>query len=173
MDTHDAFRDFAVGQTTSLRRLAFALCGDWHRADDLVQGALERAYVYRARVRAADDPGAYVRAILVRLAASEGRRVFRRREQLTDVVPDVRDERGGCEGAGDRIDLANALSGLTTRQRAVLVLRFLEDRSVSEVGMILGIGEGTVKRQTHDGLRRMRALLPVPNPDTASEVPHV
>jgi len=51
----EAFREFVLGQAGSLRRLAYALTGDWHRADDRVQGALERAYVHWHRVAAADE----------------------------------------------------------------------------------------------------------------------
>jgi len=171
VDRDEAFREFVLGQAGSLRRLAYAVTGDWHRADDLVQGALERAYVHWHRVAAADEPGAYVRTILVRLAASEGRRTWRRREHLSDRVPETvgtpEDER-----AGERIDLARLLAGLTVKQRAVMVLRFLEDRPVHEVATVLGVGEGTVKRQTHDALQRLRSLLQAVDVPPAAEVPH-
>jgi RNA polymerase sigma-70 factor (sigma-E family) len=171
VDRDEAFREFVLGQAGSLRRLAYAVTGDWHRADDLVQGALERAYVHWHRVAAADEPGAYVRTILVRLAASEGRRSWRRREHLAEQVPEMpgtaEDER-----AGERIDLARLLAGLTVKQRAVMVLRFLEDRPVHEVAAVLGVAEGTVKRQTHDALERLRSLLPSVDVMPATEVPH-
>ena len=83
----EAFTDFALGQAPALRRLAYGLVGDWHRADDLVQGTFERAFVNWRRVQAADEPGAYVRTILMRLAVSEHRRPWRRREQTTAEPP--------------------------------------------------------------------------------------
>jgi RNA polymerase sigma factor (sigma-70 family) len=109
-------------------------------------------------VAAADEPGAYVRTILVRLAAAEGRRSWRRRERSTEQVPDVAARVPG--DVDDRVDLARCLASLTAKQRAVVVLRFVEDRPVHEVAAILGIGAGTVKRQTHDALRRLRDQLP-------------
>jgi RNA polymerase sigma-70 factor (sigma-E family) len=155
------FTEFAVAQAPALRRLAYGVSGRWDRADDLVQGALERAYSRWPAVQRADDPGAYVRRILVNLASSDGRRPWRRHELSSDAalepaarVPDT------AEQVGQRLDLARALAGLTVKQRAVLVLRFYEDRPVEEVAAILGIAEGTVKRQTWDALRRMRGLLP-------------
>ena len=171
MDRDEEFGAFALGQAAGLRRLAYALGGDWHRADDLVQGALERAYLRWARVRDADDPAAYVRAILVNLSASEGRRSWRRREHSTDTVPELAHHSSDTDRVGPRVDLARALAGLTPKQRAVVVLRFVEDRPVPEVAAILGIAEGTVKRQTHDAVRRLRALMPdadIP----PREVPH-
>ena len=57
----EAFTEFALGQAPALRRLAYGLVGDWHGADDLVQGTFERAFVHWRRVRSADEPAAYPR----------------------------------------------------------------------------------------------------------------
>jgi len=155
-----SFREFAAAELPRLRRFAYAVSGDWHRADDLVQGALERMYVAWPRASAANDPGAYLRTVLSRLAISESRRPWRRRELVADRVPDA-DVADAVPGLVDRLDLAQALAGLTVKQRAVVVLRYLEDRPVAEVAEILGIAEGTVKRQCHDGVRHLRRLLDV------------
>ena len=41
----------------------------------------------------------------------------------------------------------------------MIVLRYFEDLSVPQCAEALGISEGTVKSQTHDGVRALRALL--------------
>jgi RNA polymerase sigma-70 factor (sigma-E family) len=153
----EAFSHFALGQASALRRLAYTLVGDWHRADDLVQGTFERAFVNWRRVQSADEPGAYVRTMLLRLAASEGRRAWRRREWNTADAPEPRPAAADADQAADRVDLARLLAGLTVKQRAIVVLRYVEDRPVHEVAAILGVAEGTVKRQTHDALATLRA----------------
>ena len=167
----EAFTEFALGQAPALRRLAYGLVGDWHSADDLVQGTFERAFVHWRRVQSAHDPAAYVRTILVRLAISEHRRPWRRREQTVADAP----EPGGpphsvADDVTGRVELAGLLAGLTVKQRAIVVLRYLEDRPVHEVADVLGVAEGTVKRQAHDALRTLRATTAPPE---GRGVPHV
>lgn len=126
-----AFAALVAAELPALRRFGYALVSDWHRADDLVQGALERMYVAWPRVHTIADPGAYLRTVLARLAISESRRPWRR-EHVTDVVPE-RCAPDDASAIADRLDLAQALAGLTVKQRAVVVLRFVEDRPVAEV----------------------------------------
>jgi RNA polymerase sigma-70 factor (sigma-E family) len=152
-----SFVEMAAGQLPRLRRFAYAVCGDSHRADDLVQGALERMYVAWPRIHDVADPGAYVRTVLVRLAVRDTRRRWSR--ELATAAPPEQAAPNHAARSVDRLDLGQALAGLTPKQRAVLVLRFLEDRPVAEVAAILGIAEGTVKRQTHDALRQLRKQL--------------
>lgn len=163
-ELEDSFAEMAAVQLPGLRRFAYALCGDWDRADDLVQGTFERLYVAWPRVHAVADPGAYARTVLVRLASSEARRAWWRRERVVERLPEaaVTDH---ASVSAERLDLAEALAGLTLRQRAIVVLRFLEDRSVAEVAGVLGISAGTVKRQSHDAMAHLRRrLLGAPSP---------
>lgn len=162
MSRDEAFRQMALGQSAALRRLAYAVCGDWHRTDDLVQGTLERAYAHWPRVEAADDTGAYLRTMLLNLAVTEQRRPWRWRERSSAVPAPPRPDPAADAAlatALDRLDLARALAGLTAKQRAVVVLHHLEDRPVREVAAILGVSEGTVKRQLHDAVAHLARLL--------------
>ena len=106
----------------------------------------------------ADDVGAYCRTVLSRLAIDDSRRSWFRRERTVQDVPS-RESADLAAAAADRVDLAAALSDLTTKQRAIVVLRYLEDRPVSQVAAVLGISEGTVKRQSHDALAHLRQVL--------------
>lgn len=73
IDDEDEFAEYAANALPRLRRIAFLLCQDWHRADDLTQSALARLYVHWRRAKAADDLDAYLRAILMNVFLAEQR----------------------------------------------------------------------------------------------------
>lgn len=151
-----AYVDYVTARRAHLRRVAYALCGDWHRADDLLQTALVKLYVAWPRVRRAGSEDAYVRKILVRAAIDEARRPWRR-EQATDSLPDrPAPEQTSTE---ERSVLFAALQALPVQQRAVVLLRHWLGLSVTETADELGLAEGTVKSHTSRGLEALRLSL--------------
>ncbi|MGW4896197.1 SigE family RNA polymerase sigma factor [Kitasatospora sp. NPDC004240] len=152
----EEFRAFVDGAWSRLLRTAFLLAGDRHTAEDLAQQCLERAYVAWGRVRAADDPHAYVRRILV----NEHARRFRRRppEQLVTAVPDRAGPADGYARLDERAALLAALGTLPPRQRQAVVLRYWEDLSETQVAAAMGCSVGTVKSQAAKGLAKLRAV---------------
>jgi RNA polymerase sigma-70 factor (sigma-E family) len=148
------FGEFVDARALVMRRTAYLLCGDWHRAEDIVQVALIKLYVAWSRVRK-DSLDAYARKILVRAAIDETRRGFFQRERTVDAVP----ERAAPEDQAADPDLRQALAALPPGQRAVVVLRYWEDLSITETARILGRTEGTVKSQAAKGLAALRELL--------------
>ena len=156
--TEQEFRVFVQGIAASLHRTAYLLCGDWYLADDLVQEALAKAYSHWRKVQRADNPSAYVRRILI----NESRRNWRRNKNLT-VQPDDRVADITVSDMSDhvvnRAELLQALQALPKRQRATVVLRFLEGLSERETAEALGCGEGTVKSQTSRALIKLKSVL--------------
>ena len=61
-DRDAAYVEYVAARQAHLRRIAYAVCGDWHRADDLLQTALTKLYLAWPRLRADVEPDAYVRA---------------------------------------------------------------------------------------------------------------
>jgi RNA polymerase sigma-70 factor (sigma-E family) len=156
-----AFRELFAARARSLRRTAYLLCGDWHRAEDLVQTAFVKLYASWTRVRDREALDGYLRTVLVRAYVDETRRPSRR-ERLVGAVPDH--AAAEASGPAERMALAAALREVPPRQRACLVLRFYDDLSVTETAAALGCAEGTVKSQTAKGLDALRRLLGTDQP---------
>lgn len=126
------FVEYFAALHGALRRLAYALCGDWHTADDVVQHTFVQLYRHWSRVRP-ESLDAYVRTILVNTVRSQSRRL--RREMTTAEPPD---SIATTADPGLQLDLRRALARLPRRQREMVVLRHLENLSVSEVAQVLG-----------------------------------
>ena len=99
-----------------------------------------------------------MRRILYRDAVSSWRKT--RRESLSSLPLIEVPVGDGSSQSGQRIDLERALAELTPKQRAVVVLRFFEDRSEIEAAEALGVSVGTVKSQTSVALARLREVAP-------------
>ncbi len=93
-----------------------------------------------------------------RLAVDQWRFRRRRPEVFADVEPPAHDD--GAETRAVRSDLIVALRRLPARQRAVIVLRYLDDLSEAETAEALGCSVGTVKSTCSRGLSRLRELTP-------------
>ncbi|WP_199752964.1 SigE family RNA polymerase sigma factor [Actinoplanes sp. ATCC 53533] len=142
-----------------MRGTAFLLCGDWHRAEDLVQTAFTKLYTRWNRVARHEALDPYVRQALIRTYIDDGRRGWWRRERPQETPID---RAGMPVSADDRLVLMRALAEVPPRQRAVLVLRYWEDMSIEETAAVLSCSPGTVKSQAARGLDTLRTLMSHP-----------
>ena len=154
-DPAASFTRWASERQQALLRTAVLLCGDHHRAEDLVQDALTKVAVRWSRLRD-QHPDAYARQVMVRTNVSWWR--TRRREVLLEGHD--RTAAGPAAEVDRRLLLDRALAQLTPRQRATIVLRFYDDLSERDTAAALGVSTGTVKSQTHAALARLRAAAP-------------
>lgn len=156
------FRLWAVESRTSLRRSAYLLCLDWHKADDLVQDTLLKVYVRWSRIHS--DPSAYAKRVIVTTYLDQRRRSWRAETPTADPSLASHGAQSDVVAAvdlGDRDELIRALRAVPAGQRAVLVMRFWEDQSVDAVADALNLSTGAVKSQTSRGLDRLREELGV------------
>ncbi|TWP53059.1 SigE family RNA polymerase sigma factor [Lentzea tibetensis] len=161
MDQRDEqeFAEYFVARREAVRRTAYLLCGDWHRADDFAQTAFVAVHRRWRKIRDKQALDAYVRRTLVRAVIDESRRPWRR-ERFVDELPESpsSDHEVG-DTVATRDALMKGLKRVPPRQRAVLVLRFLEGLDVASAAEVLGCSEGTVKSQTARGLEALREAL--------------
>jgi RNA polymerase sigma-70 factor (sigma-E family) len=135
-------------------RLAFYLTGSWTVAEDLAQEAFVRLWRRWAGLRDHHAALGYLRTTVVNLSRSAlRRRLLELRHQYTIS------QEGHDPDPVARLDIARALAALPAGKRACVVLRHLVDLSVEETAAVLGISTGSVKSQTHKGLRLLEAAL--------------
>ena len=158
MSERDAeFAAYVVQRRPQLYRLAFLLCSDAHRAEDIVQVALAKLYGAWDRASRMDGIDAYTRRIVVNSHLDDTRRPWRR-ERAREV--DQLDGPAAVPLGIEETDaLWSALRGLPEGQRRVVVLRHYWGLSVEETARDLGISTGTVKSQSSLAIHHLRRVL--------------
>ena len=151
-----AYTEFVAARQTHLRRIAYAICGDWAQADDLLQNALVKLYVAWPRVRRDGREEVYVRQIMVRSNIDESRRPWRREQ--TGLAAGDAAARTDLPFE-ERSALFEALQDLPVMQRKTVVLRHWLGLSVEETAQELAISVGTVKSHTSRALNKLQAAL--------------
>lgn len=145
------FDDWVQTTAPRLHRTAFLLTGDWGTAQDLVQHACVQTW---PRFASLDSPEAFARTVMARTATSWWRRKWR------GEIPTGRLPETGADDPWAAIDRAavvrQALLSLPVKQRAVLMLRYLDDLSEADTAAALGWPLGTVKSTTARALTALR-----------------
>ncbi len=154
----EAFHSLVDEEGPAALRLATAILHSRSDGEDAVQDAFLRAWVDLPDLRAADRWPAWFRRLVVHAALDRARRPHRVREVgLTgqdapgagDIEARVADE--------DRV--RRALAELPAADRALLVLRFVEDLDIRGVADAMKIPIGTAKSRLHRVLARVGASL--------------
>ncbi|MET9606803.1 sigma-70 family RNA polymerase sigma factor [Streptomyces sp. NPDC006512] len=146
--------------------------GDRHRAEDLVQETLVRAWKHPEALESTDHaslrPWLYT---VARRLAIDARRA--RLSRPAEVGPEALEQAPAADDRTEQavaaLDLREALRTLNPDHRAVLVQLYFRGASVREAAEALGVPAGTVKSRSHYALRALRARLP--GYDATAETP--
>jgi RNA polymerase sigma-70 factor (sigma-E family) len=155
----DGFAEFVAARSDALLRSAWLLTGDAGRAEDLLQTVLARAWRRWEGIAAGGHPEAYLRRALFTTYVSWWRRRWRV-ETPTGHLPDAPAPRDFAADHATRDAVRRALARLSRQQRAIVVLRHVEDLSVERTAELLGCSPATVRVQS---LRALRILRTDPN----------
>ncbi|MBB4710666.1 SigE family RNA polymerase sigma factor [Streptomyces luteogriseus] len=154
----DGFDEFAAARWSTLLHVARLLTGgDRQRAEDLVQEALVKLWFAWPKI-ADQAPEAYVRTVLVRLAARSARRRWWG-ERPVEQLPDRAGPVDVSSAVAERSRLEAALAQLSPKQRAAVVLRYYEDLPEAQVAQALGCPVGTARSHASRGVARLRQIL--------------
>jgi RNA polymerase sigma-70 factor (sigma-E family) len=154
------FTAFVLARSARLVHIARMLCGNAALAEDLVQTALEKAYLRWDRIELG-DPFGYVRQAVVNQHLSwVRRRPWRERPSGSSAELDQQQRLSVVDPSGAvdrRLAITEALGTLSRRERAVVVLRYIEDLTEVQTAAILGVAVGTVKSANARALQKLRA----------------
>lgn len=152
------FGEFAEHRTPALIRVAYLLTGNQHTAEDLVQSALTKTLARWESVRH-EDPEGYVRTVMYREQVSRWRQ--RRYHVALADLPAEPPGPDQHEQTDLRISMREAIMRLSPMQRTILVLRYYEDLTETQVAAVLDCSVGTVRSRTHRAVNKLRQLLPM------------
>jgi RNA polymerase sigma-70 factor (ECF subfamily) len=134
---------------------------DPHAAADLVQQVLMTT-LERLRAGEIREPERIASFVLgtCRMTVLETRRGAARRERLLETWAVVEEAAEAAEPRPlDEARLARCLEALAERERSVVLLAFVGDKSAEETGAELGLAAGNVRVIRHRALARLRACM--------------
>lgn len=154
------FDEFYSARFAPLVRLLFLQTGDARRAEDSAQEAFLRAWQRRRQLNS-KDPVRWVTQVAFRIAVSEWRRSQRLKAILQRIRPP---EAPSSKAPEDLTYVVQLLKGLTSEQRSVVILHYLNDLSVNSTADLLGISAGTVKSRLSRARDHLRAAITQEDP---------
>ncbi len=152
------FEEFARARLPAVLAFATVLAGQRATAEDLAQEVLIRAHARWDMIGQLDRPEMYVRKMILNEFLSWRRRSWRlipsgHNELTTGSAPDH------ATGYAEHEAMLAEIAKLPRRQRAVLVLRYYEDRSDAEIAELLGCAPGSVRGYASRALAALRIEL--------------
>jgi RNA polymerase sigma-70 factor (sigma-E family) len=151
----EGFAEFVAARSGALLRCAWLLTGDEGKAEDLLQTVLAKAWRRWPAIVEGGAPEAYVRRALFTTYVSSWRRRWRA-EQPAAAPPEPAGGGDVAAESADRDAVRRALARLSRQQRAVVVLRYVEDLSIARTAELLGCSPETVKVQASRALKALR-----------------
>jgi RNA polymerase sigma-70 factor (ECF subfamily) len=158
-----AFLEAALPHLDAVTQLARHLTGQRCDAEDLVQETFLRAYAHFGEYRGG-SMRAWLAAICLNAARSQGRRLARRPRELLDAEPETAAESGDPVADAALGNLAwtairAGLAQLPEPQRLCIVLMDVAGYTASETATLLGCPRGTVLARVHRGRVRLARML--------------
>ena len=153
----ERFVEFMAASQRDLRRVAYVLSGDWQLSEDAVQTALYRMYLGWSRIERGGAAWSYARRAVINAVISQKRRGWRVETFVSDLPEHATDE--DTASIDERLLLRQAMGSLPVRQRAVVVLRYVEDLDIPETAQILRCPPSTVTTWTARALASLRKFL--------------
>ena len=171
---HESMSELWRVNGPALTRFALKLTlGDRHRAEDIIQETLVRAW---RRPDVVDGRADLIRSWLFTVCRSVSIDIWRAQARhnnyvVEDNLADSPDPVDCFDQTATALDVRAALAQLTPEHRQVIVEMYYRGRTAAEIATRLGIPEGTVKSRSYYGLRQLKQLLSAPYGRKAERMP--
>jgi RNA polymerase sigma-70 factor (ECF subfamily) len=163
--SRDEFRDIVERHQSRVYSIAFRILGDCGTAEEVAQDVFLALYRNLDRMQSQEHLLAWLRRVTVHRATDAYRRRSSRVEFAADEFREeqMRLDRSGSavsqnvfESAGMEKSIEQMLASLPPAQRGVLLLRYQEDLSPTEISALLSMPLGTVKSHLRRALKLLR-----------------
>jgi len=147
---------------TPLLQLAFRIARDWHAAQDVVQEAFAALCEALRANTIRGDVGHWLTRVTHNKAVDHVRRAALEAEKAAIVAQDeaIDDPSPDAEERFELCQLAlRHMAELPDRERAVVQMRFLEQKGFDKIAAALGTQPQTVRNQCQQAIARLRGLL--------------
>jgi RNA polymerase sigma-70 factor (sigma-E family) len=163
-----AFEAYVEARGAALVRFAVVLTGDDHRAEDIVQDVLAKAYLKWNRIVRVEQPDVYIRRMVINASRSWWRRPTNREtpvdRSLDTAVPASLGGGDLSSRIAERDSMWRLITTLSARQRAVLALRYYEDLDDDTIASILHCSPATVRVHALRALTALRERFAADRP---------
>ena len=153
--SEEEFRLLFDASFASVVRTVYRITGDRAVAEEVAQEAFIQLHLHWRKVRRYDSPAMWVRRVAIRKAQRERHRTWRRREVERSMIraPFVEAPADPDE------EVRAAVQALPFKQRAVVVLFYLEDRPIDEVAQLLDSSVSSAWSLLHVARKKLAVLL--------------
>ena len=167
--TKEQFIELIAAEQESLRRFLRGLCaGDGFLADDIAQEALLKAYLSFERFQGRSRFSTWLFRIAYNcwydhLKTAGGKddwiSVNDSDWNVRKEVADVEDDSHSADTKYEQQQLYLAIGSLSRHEQAVVLLFYMEDKSVKEIEVITGMPSGTVRSHLSRARVHLRQFL--------------
>ncbi|MCR5352027.1 MAG: RNA polymerase sigma factor [Bacteroidales bacterium] len=157
--TREEFIRLASAEQESLRRFLLSLCGDPAEADDIAQDALVNAYIASSSFRGASRFSTWLFRIAYNCFVDHLRHSKLQTSRLDAPAAQAIPGPEATDGRFRHEDLHRAIGMLPDKERAALLLFYMEDKPVKEVAVILEIPAGSVRAYLTRGRQHVKDYL--------------
>ncbi|BAQ09020.1 RNA polymerase sigma factor sigv [Bacillus sp. OxB-1] len=153
----EAFQALIHEEKEKLYKMAFVYMKNEEEALEVFQDTIYKALKSIASLKQDAYFSTWITRILINTAIAS----LRTKQKVVPLSPEIMESLGESSSpeSEDHMDLLQAMDEIEEKYKTVLLLRYYQDYTVSQIAMLLDCPEGTVKTNIRRGLTILRTKL--------------